>query len=167
MAEPSARSGFTLLETLLVLGLFAMLSVVLVGGSASLLKGTARSDPEDAILTLMQTVRRQAVEQSRILELTLDESNKQDDEITRYTWGDNQEQTLPHLDGVKVKLLPPEVVGAILLGGVAQENPLDKVRFYPDGTCDRVRLDVTRGEDRRVMDIDPLTCAPFPAKEIK
>jgi len=166
-AAPSAHRGFTLLETLLVLGLFAMLSVVLVGGSASLLKGTARSDPEDAILSLMQTVRRQAVEQGRILELVPDESDKSNDEITRYTWGDDQEQILPHLDGVKVKLLPPEVVGAILIGGVAQENPLDKVHFYPDGTCDRVRLDVTRGENRHVIDIDPLTCAPLPAKEIK
>jgi len=32
-----ARSGFTLLETLLVLGLISMLAAVLIGGSASLL----------------------------------------------------------------------------------------------------------------------------------
>ena len=151
----------------MVLGLFAMLSVVLVGGSASLLKGTARNDPEDALLALMQTLRRQAVEQGRILELTPDQSNLQEDEISRYTWGDDQEQTLPHLDGVKVKLLPPSVVGAILIGGVAEEKAIDKIHFFPDGTCDRIRMDVTRGENRRVMDIDPLTCAPFPAKEIK
>ena len=48
-----ARRGFTLLETLLVLGLMSMLAAVLIGGSAQLLKGTARSDPEDALLALL------------------------------------------------------------------------------------------------------------------
>ena len=64
------RRGFTLLETLLVLGLLSMLAAVLVGGSAQLLKGTARSDPEDALLALLQTLRRRSVEQGRIIELT-------------------------------------------------------------------------------------------------
>ena len=63
------RRGFTLLETLLVLGLLSMLAAVLVGGSAQLLKGTARSDPEDALLALLQTLRRQAVEQGKVIEL--------------------------------------------------------------------------------------------------
>ena len=59
------RRGFTLLETLLVLGLISMLAAVLVGGSAQLLKGTARSDPEDALMAMLQTLRRQAAEQDR------------------------------------------------------------------------------------------------------
>jgi prepilin-type N-terminal cleavage/methylation domain-containing protein len=50
------RRGFTLLETLLVLGLISMLAAVLVGGSAQLLKGTARSDPEDALMAMLQTL---------------------------------------------------------------------------------------------------------------
>ena len=61
------RRGFTLLETLLVLGLISMLAAVLVGGSAQLLKGTARSDPEDALMAMLQTLRRQAVERGQIL----------------------------------------------------------------------------------------------------
>ena len=44
--DSKVRRGFTLLETLLVLGLLSMLAAVLIGGSASLLNGTARSDPE-------------------------------------------------------------------------------------------------------------------------
>lgn len=60
--QRAGRGGFTLLEMLLVIGLLSMLAGVLVAGSASLLKGTARSDPEDALLALMQTWRRQAVE---------------------------------------------------------------------------------------------------------
>ncbi|MEI6597784.1 MAG: prepilin-type N-terminal cleavage/methylation domain-containing protein, partial [bacterium] len=60
--------GFTLLEVLLVLGLISMLAAVLIGGSASLLKGTARDDPEDAMIALLQTVRREAVEKNLVLE---------------------------------------------------------------------------------------------------
>lgn len=167
------RRGFTLLETLLVLGLISMLAAVLVGGSAQLLKGTARSDPEDALMALLQTLRRKAVERGQILELFPVESSGEDD--PDFTWAfENapedaapQEEKLPKVEGVAVKILPPETIGAILLGGVASEAPLARLRFYPDGTCDRVRLDISRNEDRRIVPIDPLTCAPLPAIDAK
>ncbi|GBL27392.1 hypothetical protein EMGBS8_13400 [Verrucomicrobiota bacterium] len=81
-----ARSGFTLLETLLVLGLISMLAAVLIGGSASLLKGTARDDPESALMALLQTVRRQAVEQSKVIELKPDIETDGEDAILSYAW---------------------------------------------------------------------------------
>lgn len=164
-----ARRGFTLLETLLVLGLMSMLAAVLVGGSAQLLKGTARSDPEDALLALLQDIRRKAVEQGKTLELAPTDNLEED--APDFVWGEENanedhprtEERLPKAEGVKVKILAPETTGAILLGGVAEEKPLARMRFYPDGTCDRVRLDVTRNETRTVIPIDPLTCAPLPA----
>jgi prepilin-type N-terminal cleavage/methylation domain-containing protein len=165
----AGRGGFTLLEMLLVIGLLSMLAGVLVAGSASLLKGTARSDPEDALLALMQTLRRQAVERGATIEL---EPFKPADDPDRqgYRWTDPganpedppHEELLPALEGVKVQLLGPEVDGAILLGGQAVEQPLARLRFYPDGTCDRVRLEVVRNDARRLNPIDPLTCAPLP-----
>ena len=44
--------GFTLLETLLAIGLMSMIAAVLIGGSSTLLKSTVRSDPEDALRAL-------------------------------------------------------------------------------------------------------------------
>ncbi len=168
-----ARRGFTLLETLLVLGLMSMLAAVMVGGSAQLLKGTARSDPEDALMALLQTIRRQAVEKGKVLELT--PTDDADEDAPDFTWGEENaaegsprtEEKLPKLEGVKVKVLAPESTGAILLGGVASEQALARMRFYPDGTCDRVRLDVTRTDGRKIIPIDPLTCAPLPAVDAK
>lgn len=168
-----ARRGFTLLETLLVLGLMSMLAAVLIGGSAQLLKGTARSDPEDAVMALLQTIRRQAVEKRLTLELT--PTDNADEDAPDFLWGEENvdedhprtEERLPKLEGVKVKILAPETTGAILLGGVASEKPIARMRFYPDGTCDRVRLDVTRNENRTVIPIDPMTCAPLPAVDAK
>jgi len=163
------RGGFTLLEMLLVIGLLSMLAGVLVAGSAALLRGTARSDPEDALLALMQTWRRQAVERGATL--TIEPFHPVDDPDRQgYRWtdpgagpeADPREELLPALEGVKVQLLGPEVDGAILLGGQAVEQPLVRVRFHPDGTCDRMRLEVLRNEARRLTPIDPLTCAPLP-----
>lgn len=172
-AGSPARRGFTLLETLLVLGLMSMLAAVMIGGSAQLLKGTARSDPEDALMALMQTIRRQAVEKGKILELAPTDTNEED--APDFLWGEERvdedhprtEERLPKIEGVKVKILAPESTGAILLGGVASEQALTRMRFYPDGTCDRVRLDITRNENRTIVPIDPLTCAPLPAIDAK
>ncbi len=160
------RGGFTLLETLLVLGLISMLAAVLVGGSASLLKGTSREDPEDALLALLQTVRREAVAQGTtiILKTVADE---EDPDVTHYTWGEDKIEKLPILAGVKVKLIGPAVNAAILLGGEMEESAISQIKFYPDGTCDRIRLEITRNESRHVLPIDHLTCAPLPAEKAK
>ena len=105
-----ARRGFTLLETLLVLGLMSMLAAVLIGGSAQLLKGTARSDPEDALMALLQTIRRQAVEKGKVLELAPTDTDEED--APDFLWGEENvdedhprtEEKLPKIEGVKVKI---------------------------------------------------------------
>ena len=123
-----ARSGFTLLETLLVLGLISMLAAVLIGGSASLLKGTARDDPESALMALLQTVRRQAVEQAKVIELKPDIEADGEDAILSYAWH-NQKETLPVSGDTRVKIIAPEVKEAILLGGQMEERALTRIRF--------------------------------------
>jgi prepilin-type N-terminal cleavage/methylation domain-containing protein len=168
-----ARRGFTLLETLLAIGLMSMIAAVLIGGSSALLKSTVRSDPEDALRALLQTVRRAAVQKAAVFELTPTDST--DEAGPDFLWGEENapedqpraEETLPRAEGVKVKILAPETTGAILLGGVASEQAIARMRFYPDGTCDRVRLEVTREAGRRVIPIDPLTCAPLPAVDAR
>ena len=160
------RGGFTLLETLLVLGLISMLAAVLIGGSASLLKGTSREDPEDALLALLQTVRREAVAQGTTLILKT-VADEEDPDVTNYTWGENKIERMPIMAGVKVKIVGPAVNAAIILGGEMEEQPLAQIKFYPDGTCDRFRLEINRNEARRVLPIDNLTCAPLPAGKTK
>ena len=160
------RRGFTLLETLLVLGLISMLAAVLIGGSASLLKGTSREDPEDALLALLQSVRREAVARGSTLLLKAI-PDEDDPELTNYTWGDDKIEKMPMLLGVKVKIVGPSINAAILLGGEAEESALSQIKFYPDGTCDRFRLQITRNESQHILPIDPLTCAPLPAENAK
>ncbi len=168
-APAPARRGFTLLETLLVIALISMLMGILIGGATSLLKGTALSDPEDGLLALMQRMRRKAVETGRETELW-QHARLPGEEGPDFTWNDGREdheERLPVREDVSVRIIGPEVDGAILIGGRAQEDPVARVRFHPDGTCDRVRLEVTRGDGRAVIPIDPLTCAPLPAENAR
>ncbi len=172
-AGHGARPGFTLLETLLTIGLMSMIAAVLIGGSTTLLKSTEQSDPEGALKALLQTVRRNSVQQAKIFVLTPADNPNGDG--PDFVWGAEDrpedqavtEEKLPQIEGTKVKILGPETTGAILLGGVASEEPVVLLRFYPDGTCDRVRLEVTRESGRRLIPIDPLTCAPLPAIDAK
>jgi prepilin-type N-terminal cleavage/methylation domain-containing protein len=168
-APAPARRGFTLLETLLVIAMISMLMGVMIGGATSLLKGTARSDPEDALLSLMQRMRRKAVETGRETELRQTE-RQAGEEGPDFVWNDGRderEERLPVREDVQVRVIGPEVDGAILIGGRAQEDPVPRIRFHPDGTCDRVRLEVVRDGNRSVLPIDPLTCAPLPAENAR
>jgi prepilin-type N-terminal cleavage/methylation domain-containing protein len=152
------RRGFTLLEILLVLLLLGLFGSVMIGGAASLLKSANTEDAEGAMLDLLQKMRKEAVETGRVVELM------QLPEDKGFLWGAEGVETLPATPGgAKVRLLKPEFSGASLIGGQLQETPAEMLRFYPDGSCDPVRMEVRRGDARRVVVIDPWTSAPLPA----
>lgn len=152
------RRGFTLLEILLVLSLIALIGTVLIGGAVSLLNSSEDKDPEAALLTLLQKVRGEAVEKGQIIEL------RQLPEDKGFLWGDEGVLTLPRVEGgPRARLLRPEFSGASLIGGQMEETPVDRLHFYPDGSCDPTRIEIRRGDTRRVFSIDPWTAAPLPA----
>jgi prepilin-type N-terminal cleavage/methylation domain-containing protein len=152
---PRSRA-FTLLEILLVLMLLGLLGAVLVGGATSLLKAVEEQDPEAAVLSLLQKARAQSVETGQVVELV-----PLPDDIG-FLLGREGVEALPVREGLRVRLLRPEMVASFLIGGQLEERPIERVRFYPDGSCDPMRLEVRRGDQRRVMIIDPWTAAPLP-----
>jgi hypothetical protein len=141
----------------------ALLSGVLIVGSSSLIGTGAKDDPEEALLAVLQKVRREAVERNQPIEVQIYESG------TVLTWGENAGQTftLPISETIQAKLLAAESLGAVLIGGQAEEKVLGYFKVYPDGTCDLFRLDVRRKGARRVFAIDPMTCAPLPGTDIQ
>lgn len=152
--RPSARSrppGFTLLELLVVLALFGLVTALLVGGSNALLRGAARDDAESVALGAVANVRNAAVLAGQTLEL------RYDDKARALDWGSGR-AALNTED--EVRLLPPARVSAVLIGGRLQESALARVRFYADGTCDPFRLEIVRTAERtsRILNIDPWTC---------
>lgn len=154
--EISRRGGFTLLEILLVLMLIGLLGAVMIGGAVSLLKSVEDKDPEAIVLSMLQKVRGEAVEKGVVIEVT----PLPDD--AGFVWGADGVESIPKRQGLSVRLLKPEIVAASLIGGQLQERSIDRVRFFPDGSCDPIRVQVIRGEVRRVYSIDPWTAAPLP-----
>ena len=150
------RRGFTLLEILLVLLLLGMMGAIMVGGATSLLKSVEEQDPEAAVLSLLQKARGEAVESGQVVELT------PMPEDAGFLWGADGVENLPKRPGMSVRLLKPEFTSAFLIGGQLEESPIERMRFYPDGSCDPVRVQVRRGDARHVYSIDPWTCAPLP-----
>jgi prepilin-type N-terminal cleavage/methylation domain-containing protein len=149
--------GFTLIEILLVLSIAALIGAVLIGGSAQLLDQAKEEDPETALLLLLQKARAQAVEGNAVIELV----QLPNDE--GFLLGEDGLEELPRREGgSRATLLKAEFEGGSLIAGQIEETPLERLRFYPDGSCDPARVQVRRGEVRRVYAIDPWTAAPLP-----
>lgn len=153
---PAGRAGFTLIEIVLVLALIGLIASILISGATSVFNSAREQDPETAVLSMLQKVRGEAVEKGEVVEL------KPLPEDAGFIWGADGVATLPKVEGYTVRLLTPEVVSAFLIGGQLEEKPITHVRFYPDGSCDPLRIQVRRGENRRVYAIDPWTAAPLP-----
>jgi len=142
--------GFSLLEILAVIAILALVTALLLTGGDTLLKNTARDDAENLALSAIASARHSAVLTGRELDLSYIETTRQLD------WGEGQAA----LTGDEtVRLLPPLRTGAVLIGGRLSEEPLARVRFYPDGTCDPFRLEIVRRDNSRILPIDPWTCA--------
>jgi prepilin-type N-terminal cleavage/methylation domain-containing protein len=142
--------GFTLVEILAVLAIMALLSALLLSGGDNLLKAAARDDVENIALSAIANARHSAVLTGRELDLRYIDTTRQLD------WEEGQ-ATLTGDD--TVRLLPPARTGAVLIGGRLFEEPLARVHFYPDGTCDPFRLEIIRHDSSRILPIDPWTCA--------
>ncbi|MBC8010535.1 MAG: prepilin-type N-terminal cleavage/methylation domain-containing protein [Burkholderiales bacterium] len=155
--DDSDRRGFTLIEIVLVLMLIALIGAVLVGGASSMLNSSKEQDPETALLSLLQKLRSEAVESGQMIELV------QLPEDKGFLWGADGVETLPLREGgPRVRLIRPEFGRASLIGGQMEEYPMERLRFYPDGSCDPARVQVRKGDTRRVFAIDPWTAAPLP-----
>jgi prepilin-type N-terminal cleavage/methylation domain-containing protein len=147
----SAPRGFSLLEILVVLALFGLVTALMVGGSTGLLKSLAQDDAENVAISAVASARHAAVLAGRTLELRYEEKARVLD------WGQGRASITGEDE---VRLLPPTRISSVIIGGQLVEAPLARVRFYADGTCDPFRLEIVQKSDRhsRVLTLDPWTC---------
>lgn len=149
-----ARSaGFSLVEIVTVLAIAGLIVGILMTGSTAMMRAISADDVEQAALAGIAAARHEAVLKGQTLALTYDEK-------TRILSWETGQATLTGEDGIQ--LLPPVSTGSVLLGGRLVENPLTRVRFYADGTCDPFRLAVNRkasgNAPSQTVTIDPWTC---------
>lgn len=167
LASPSVSSaraararGFTLVEVLLVVALIALFAAVFVPGVNSMLDAMNDRGPEQQLSEAILAARAEALETGREVELRFDPEQRQ------LVWGANAQRSEALPMGSAIDLLPFESGASILLGGQVAESiePLKRVRFFRDGTCDsfRLRLRAPSPAQPRLFVIDPWTCALNP-----
>jgi type II secretion system protein H len=153
---PSPR-GFTLVESLLVLALLVLGAMVLLPAAGAVFRRARLANPEEEIAVVLQQVRREAVLRGHEVLVRFDARTQ------RFVWDGSAGADLagkaPRLE---IGILRQAAGSAVMIGGRQVETSLQPaMKFYPDGTCDPVRLQlrVAQGEPR-LMAIDPWTCAP-------
>lgn len=154
--------AFTLVELLLVLALIAVFAAVFIPGVNSILDQMNDRGPEQLLSEAVLAARTEALESGREVDLSYDLEKRQ----LVYGAAGARSDALPV--GITLELLPMQAGASILLGGElseAQQEPLKRVRFFADGTCEPFRMRVKAGRDARprVLVIDPWTCALSPA----
>ena len=151
-------AGFTLLELLVTLALVALLSGLLIGGTAALL----RERPATADEVMRQAItqaRRYAVENYREVRLAYDNKGK----VFHASSVDGKRDfPLPLPEEVQIDFLTTQKDNSMLLGGELVElSNLPYITFYPDGTCTPFRVQLRTGNGPvHVVAMDPWTCAP-------
>jgi len=154
--QRGTRAGFTLVEVLLVLALLSLIGMVLLPAAGGLMPRSG-GGWEDNVAEALQRVRREAVVSGR--ELTL----RFDPETRCLIWEGGTSEPLGNGDAkLSVDFLRSTGTSAVLIGGQLVETTVIPVlRFYPDGTCDPVRIQLrATGSAPRVLSVDPWTCAP-------
>ena len=156
------RRGFTLVETLLVLAVMALVSALVLPGLAASLRAIDRQDVERVLWDAITQAREAALNANRTVPLRADPAGR------RLVWtegGTTRVAAWP--PGARIQFLQERPGHTILIGGRLREaEEVSLVHFYPDGTCDRFRAQVeepTHGP--RTVLIDPWTCAPVIAAE--
>lgn len=156
------RSGFTLLEILLALGLVALFATVLIGGSTGLLRDKPVSADEVFWKACLEA-RKAALHTEREVKLSFADDR---DHGKRFVVNDGIAARDFPITGASpdlaVNLLSAQkgFGNAIVMAGqVVEMQSLPFVTFYPDGTCSAFRVQIRVHADAHILSIDPWTCA--------
>ncbi len=155
----AARPGaFTLIEILLVLALIAIISAVLLPATGAFLGRAEQPSPQEVTIKVFQEARQHAVISGRAVRLRIDANED------RFVLSSGSEVAHRPMggEGFTVDFLRARDTAAVLIGGrLVETGTVDHIEFYPDGTCDPVRLQFRSQESEpRIVVIDPWTCAP-------
>ena len=150
--------GFTLLEILVTLALLVLLTGLLVGGAAALVRERPATADEVMRRAIAQT-RRYAVVNYREVRLAYDNKGRA---FHASSVDGTRDFALELPEEIQIDFLTTQKENAMMLGGeIVELANLSYITFYPDGTCTPFRVQlITNHGTPRVVAIDPWTCAP-------
>jgi len=155
------HAGFTLLEILVVIGLIALLSGVLIVGTSRLL-GSRQATATDIFWKTVGEVRKSALLDNRDIRLSFDAKTKEfvagaGDQARRFPFSPRDETAVDFL-------APASASGSasiLIAGQLVETQTLPYVTFYGDGTCAPFRVQLKSKNFASLLEIDPWTCAPI------
>jgi len=144
----------------MVIALIAMLTGVLVTGSARLASGQVVT-PEDVFWKAVVETRKAALFSGREIRLSFTDKDKERALVAKSADGTEQRFPFEGTGELKVDFLSTQKsTSSILLGGqLVETQTIPWVTFYGDGTCSPFRLQIRTGGEARVLAIDPWTCS--------
>jgi Tfp pilus assembly protein FimT len=151
----TGRRAFTLLEVLLVIATLGLITSLFIAAGSEMFRARERT-MVDVFWDAVQAARLQAVQGDTTVTMRFEEKSR------RILWGADGEPSSADWPGRNLEFLPMESRDTILLGGqLVGTGPLESVRFHPDGTTDRYRVQLTdaAGKVSR-LELDPWTTAP-------
>lgn len=153
MRRPAA---FTLIEVLLTLALLALVASVMITGTSQFFR-LREKRPDELLWQAVAAAREHALATEQTVSLRYDTDAHQ----LALAWPGGSDQAA--LDGATIRFLPAEDTGHKLLGGILTANhDIPLVHFYPDGTCDAFRVELTLPSGKTdILQVDPWTCAPI------
>lgn len=154
----------------MALAVVALLSSVLIGGSAKLLQDKPIST-DQVFWKACSEARKAALESRREVQLGFAEDRERGRRFTVTDGADVREFPVQTPGDVGVNFLSAQSVAGtavILAGQVIDTQALPGVTFYPDGTCTAFRVQLRVGVSAHILSIDPWTCAPvLPSKDTR
>lgn len=150
----ASSRAFTLIEVLLVLGIFVIIAGLFMVGASDFFRAQQKTMP-DVFWDAVQGARLLAVESDQTVEL------RYDDKQHRVHWGRGSGFGSLAWPGKGLEFLPVETRDTVLIGGQLRETTTVKsMKFFPDGTAENYRIQLIAKDGRiSYLEIDPWTCA--------
>ena len=158
--RPQPASAFTILEVLVVIAIIAMLTGVLITGSARMAAGHVVT-PEDTFWKSVVETRKSALLSGREIHLSYVDKDKDRALVARAPDGSEQRFTFEWTGELKIDFLSIQKGASayLLAGQLIETQTIPFVTFYGDGTCSPFRLQIRAGGEPRIVVIDPWTCS--------
>ena len=149
---------FTLLEIIVVIALMGMLATVLSVGASRLL-AERKESPEEIFWGAVGEARKYALMEQCEVRLSFDSEAQA---FVASTDLGSQSFPINVPERIEITFLGMRKgESSILVGGrLIETSPLDRVRFFDDGTCTPFRAQILVGtQSPVVLEVDPWTCA--------
>ena len=158
-----SRSGFTLIEMLLVIAMIAMFTSIFVLRIDTLLKQTEAEILEDAFWKAVENAKQNSLFLQKPYILSYDDEAlafviSSGEERETFSINTNEMDGDPEIEVAFQEELPQN--GAYLVRGqLITSREIERVRFFPDGTCTPFMIDLTVSGYTNNLKIDPWTGA--------